>query len=153
MYGWASQVKEDNIRRRMHMACWITNATDTLKVCNTYCCPTETIVTERSSISVAYPGFFSVGFNKFSWGQTAERVRGSGGGSPLVRVSAQFANDWSPYLITLLWIYFPRNWEFGSALSKLRSFGGEEFEPPPNSPRLVRHCSMILLYVHYLSCW
>jgi hypothetical protein len=26
-------------------------------------------------------------------------------------------------LITLLWMYIPRNWEFGSALSKLRNFG------------------------------
>jgi hypothetical protein len=26
----------------------------------------------------------------------------------------------------LLWMYFPRNWEFGSALSKLRKFGGGE---------------------------
>jgi hypothetical protein len=30
-------------------------------------------------------------------------------------------------------IYFPRNWEFGSALSKLRNFGGEA-EPPQTSP-------------------
>jgi hypothetical protein len=30
-------------------------------------------------------------------------------------------------LIRLLrmYVYFPRNWEFGSALSKLRNFGGE----------------------------
>jgi hypothetical protein len=28
-------------------------------------------------------------------------------------------------------MYFPRNWEFGSALSKLRNFGGwGRFEPP-----------------------
>jgi hypothetical protein len=28
-------------------------------------------------------------------------------------------------------MYFPRNWEFGSALSKLRNnFGGGGFEPP-----------------------
>jgi hypothetical protein len=32
-------------------------------------------------------------------------------------------------LIRLLRMYFPRNWEFGSALSKLRNFGG--FDPPP----------------------
>jgi hypothetical protein len=31
-------------------------------------------------------------------------------------------------LIRLLWMYIPRNWEFGSALSKLWNFGG--FEPP-----------------------
>jgi hypothetical protein len=27
-------------------------------------------------------------------------------------------------LIRLLWMYFPQNWEFGSALSKLWNFGG-----------------------------
>jgi hypothetical protein len=26
-------------------------------------------------------------------------------------------------LIRLLWMYIPRNWEFGSALAKLRNFG------------------------------
>jgi hypothetical protein len=31
-------------------------------------------------------------------------------------------------LIRLVRMYFPRNWEFGSALSKLRNFG----DPPPN---------------------
>jgi hypothetical protein len=44
--------------------------------------------------------FFSVGggggFNKFSWGQW-ETEQGSGGVSPLVRGSTQFANEWNPY--------------------------------------------------------
>jgi hypothetical protein len=32
-------------------------------------------------------------------------------------------------------MYFPRNWEFGSALSKLRNFGGGGgFGTPPNHP-------------------
>ena len=35
----------------------------------------------------------------------------------------------SRILVWLLRMYFPRNWEFGSALSKLRNLGG--FEPPP----------------------
>jgi hypothetical protein len=75
--------------------------------------------------TVAYPGlFFQVGFNKFGWGQRAERA-GSGGSSPLVRGSALFANEWTPYsYYGLLQMYFPRNWDFGSALSKLRNFGG-----------------------------
>jgi hypothetical protein len=29
-------------------------------------------------------------------------------------------------------MYFPRNWEFGSALSKLRNFGGVEHPNPPS---------------------
>jgi hypothetical protein len=31
-------------------------------------------------------------------------------------------------------MYFPWNWEFSSALSKLRNFGGEGFEPPKFRP-------------------
>jgi hypothetical protein len=39
-------------------------------------------------------------------------------------------------LVRLLRMYFPRNWEFGSALSKLWNFGvGVLFEPHP-----VGHC-------------
>jgi hypothetical protein len=45
-----------------------------------------------------------------------------GGGCPLFRGSAQFAMSETHILIRLLWMYFPWNWEFGSALSKLRIF-------------------------------
>ena len=41
-------------------------------------------------------------------------------------------------LVKLLRMYFPRNWEFGSALSKLRNLGGGGFEHP-KSPPSVRH--------------
>jgi hypothetical protein len=70
-----------------------------------------------------------------------QRERGSGGGSPLVRGSAQFAVQFDFVKLSglrwLLRMYFPRNWEFGSALSKPRNFGGG-FEPP--NPSSVRHC-------------
>jgi hypothetical protein len=33
-------------------------------------------------------------------------------------------------------MYFPWKWEFGSALAKLRNFGGDE---PPQTPS-IRHC-------------
>jgi hypothetical protein len=62
----------------------------------------------------------------FSGGSTnlvedkGQRERGYGGGSPLVRGSTQLANE-TRVLIRLLRMYFPRNWEFGSALSKLES--------------------------------
>jgi hypothetical protein len=54
-----------------------------------------------------------------------QREQGSGGGSPLVRGSVQFASE-IRILIRLLRMYFPRNWKFGSALSKLRNVGEEE---------------------------
>jgi hypothetical protein len=49
----------------------------------------------------------------------------------------------SHILIRLLQMCFPRNWEFGSALSKLRNFGGGGgFNPPktpPGYPRGLAH--------------
>jgi len=35
---------------RMRIACWITNATDPHRVCNTYCFPTATVVTRNVSV-------------------------------------------------------------------------------------------------------
>jgi hypothetical protein len=43
-YGRAGQDIDDNIGR-MHFACWITKATNTLRICNTYCFSTAQIVT------------------------------------------------------------------------------------------------------------
>jgi hypothetical protein len=40
----------------------------------------------------------------------------------------------SRIIVRFLRMYFPRNWEFGSALSKLTTFGGGGVEPP-NPPR------------------
>jgi hypothetical protein len=38
---------------RMRIACWITMATDTLRICNTYCFCTETVVTRmRRSVTL-----------------------------------------------------------------------------------------------------
>ena len=35
-YGRARQATDDNITLRMRFGCWITKATDTLRICNTY---------------------------------------------------------------------------------------------------------------------
>ena len=51
----------------------------------------------------------------------------------------------SRILVRLLRMYFPWNWEFGSALSKLRNFGGG-FEHTNLPPPLVRHCHIIHQY-------
>jgi hypothetical protein len=37
--------KPQTIIPRMRIACWIADATDTLRICNTYCFPTKTVVT------------------------------------------------------------------------------------------------------------
>jgi hypothetical protein len=44
-YGTARQTIDDNITRRMRFACWITKAIHTLRICNTYCFSTATMVT------------------------------------------------------------------------------------------------------------
>jgi hypothetical protein len=72
--------------------------------------------------------FFSGGGSTNSVEDRGLRERGSGGGSPLVRSSALFA-IWFDFVKLsgcrgLLRMYFPRNWEFGPALSKIRNFGG-----------------------------
>jgi hypothetical protein len=44
-YVAARQITDDNVIRRMRFACWITNATHALRICNTYCFSTATMVT------------------------------------------------------------------------------------------------------------
>jgi len=36
-YGRARQVTDNNTIQHMHLACWITKATSTLRICNTSC--------------------------------------------------------------------------------------------------------------------
>jgi hypothetical protein len=52
--------------------------------------------------------------------------------------------NWLPLnLVIWLGMYFAQNWEFGSALSKLRNFGGWGFEPPKTPPD-----TYIYIYTH-----
>jgi hypothetical protein len=44
-YSRSRQAIDDNIIRRMRIACWIPKATDTLRIHNTYCFFTATVVT------------------------------------------------------------------------------------------------------------
>jgi hypothetical protein len=89
---------------------------------------------------VAYPGIFFGGGGGAtnSVEERGQRERGSGGGSPLIRGSAQFAIRFDFVKLSgcrgLLQMYFPRNWEFGSALSKLGNFGGGLGLNPRNPP-------------------
>jgi len=43
-YGRSRQAMDDNMILRMRITCWIAEATDTLRICNTYCFPTTAIV-------------------------------------------------------------------------------------------------------------
>jgi hypothetical protein len=58
-YGTARQYTDENIIRRMHIACLITTAADRreLIILNTYCFPTTTMVTRtRLHITLYVPG-------------------------------------------------------------------------------------------------
>jgi hypothetical protein len=60
---------------------------------------------------------------------SGQRKRVSGGSNPGVPLNLQM-NE-TRILITLLRMYIARNWEFGSALSKLRNLGAFESQNPP----------------------
>jgi hypothetical protein len=82
--------------------------------------------------AMAYPVilFAGRGFNKFSRGQ-----EGRENGVPLTLQMTE-----TRILIRLLWMYFPRNLEFGSASSKLKNFGGGEGVRKHQIPLSVRQC-------------
>jgi hypothetical protein len=87
------------------------------------------------------PRNFVLGGSTNSVEDRGQRKRGSGGSSPLAGVPLSLQISEICILIRLLWMYFPWNWEFGSALSKLRNFWGREVEHQPPLPLpSVRHC-------------
>jgi len=47
-YGREVQGTDDNTTRRKRIACWTPKATDTLRICNTYCFSTEAVVMRRN---------------------------------------------------------------------------------------------------------
>jgi hypothetical protein len=71
------------------------------------------------------------------------RERGTGGSSPFSGVPLHLQVSETHILIRLLRMYFPWNWEFGSALSKLWNFklvGGGSLTPqtPYDTPLQLR---------------
>jgi hypothetical protein len=73
------------------------------------------------------------GFNKFRWGQRAVR-RGSGGGSPLVRVSVQFANVWNPYSYYVFMYVFSTEQGIRLGFFKISEGGGLNPQTPLGTP-------------------
>jgi hypothetical protein len=52
-FGGARQATDNNIVWRMRFACWITKATNILRICNTYCFSASTLVT-RTRLTVRF---------------------------------------------------------------------------------------------------
>jgi len=53
--GRARQATDDIIIRRMRIACWITNATNTLEICNTYCFTSARVVIVNITFILSLP--------------------------------------------------------------------------------------------------
>jgi hypothetical protein len=98
--------------------------------------------------TVAYPGIFSVVegglLQDFFFGGRVQQIQLRAEGRENGELRAVAPNQGVPLnlpmsetriLTRLLRMYFLRNWEFGSVLSKLRNFRGGGVEPPS-----VRHC-------------
>jgi hypothetical protein len=92
------------------------------------------------SLPLAYPGFFSKGWgiSTNSVEDRGQRERGSGGGSPLIRGSAQFSIRFDFVKPSgcrgLLRMYLPPNRQFGPPCTNHRDFGGGGFEHPNPPP-------------------
>jgi hypothetical protein len=90
----------------------------------------------RLYLAVAYPVLLFGGSTN-SFEDKGQRVRGSAGRSPYSEVPLNLQMSETRILIKLLRMCYPLNWEFGSALSKLRNVGVGGFEPPKSLS--VRH--------------
>jgi hypothetical protein len=84
-----------------------------------------------------------------------QRERGSGGGPVRSGAPLNLQMSETHILVRLLWLYFPRNWEFGSALSKLRNFCGVGLNPPSPPPLLVCHWERFCtgIAIKYTGMW
>jgi hypothetical protein len=75
-------------------------------------------------ISLAYQGSFQRGVQQIKLRKEGREYGDLGAVSLSQGVSTQFAMNETHVLIRLLRMYIPLKWEFGSALAKLRNFGG-----------------------------
>jgi hypothetical protein len=100
--------------------------------------PDTSITIYINYIALEFPGIFlgnwgGGGFNKFRFWH---RKRGSGGGSPLVRGSTRFANEWNPYSGYVVMDAFSTELGIRLSFGKTSEFRGVPPNPPhPNPPR------------------
>jgi hypothetical protein len=80
------------------------------------------------------PGYIFRGAQQIQLRTEGRENRDLGAVVPLTGLPLNLQISETRILIMLLRVYFPRNWEFGSALSKLRNFGGGGGERPLGTP-------------------
>jgi hypothetical protein len=66
-FGGAGQATYNNTTLPMRFACWITKATDTLRMCNTYCLSTAAMVTWRCPSVTFYVRCLSYVYSRKFW--------------------------------------------------------------------------------------
>jgi hypothetical protein len=87
--------------------------------------------------AVVYPVVFSRGFQQIQLRTEGSENGDLGAVAPYSGVPLNLQMSETLIPIRLLRMYFPWNWEFGSALSTLRNFGGWGLNPP--NPPSLRH--------------
>jgi hypothetical protein len=86
---------------------------------------------------VAYPGIlYGGGVQQIQLRTESREKTDLGAAAPYSGVLLNFQISETPIFIRLLQMYFPWNWEIGSALSNLQNFWGGVVLNPPS----VRHC-------------
>jgi hypothetical protein len=91
---------------------------------NIFLQPSLTILPTFTTFQWRTQEFCSRGGLTNSTEDRGQRERRSGGGSPYSGVPLNLQMSETRILVRLLRMYFPRNWEFGSSLSKVQNFGG-----------------------------
>jgi hypothetical protein len=122
---------------------WVSNRPQRQESCFTYI--NTVFGTISGSVTVAYRGILLGGGSTNSVGDKGQRERRSGGGSPLVRGSAQFANDWNTLSFSVVTDVFSTELEIRFSFLKTSECRGRGVVEPPNPPPppLVRHWSVI----------
>jgi hypothetical protein len=85
---------------------------------------TETYTSVPSGVPGIFSGGGGGGVQQIQFRTGGRANRGGGAVTPKTGVSLNLQMSETRILIRLLRMYFPRYWEFGSALSKLMNFGG-----------------------------
>jgi hypothetical protein len=116
-----------------HVRCYSTDRVCIVKIFNTNL---VLHITSKEQVPVAYPGilFGGKGFQQIQWRIEGRENGDLGAVAPESGVPLNLQMSETRILIKLLRMYFPRNLEFGSALSILRNFGGGGGGLNPNPP-------------------